>query len=150
AGAGRDQCVVSADRKRGLCRRTAAARATPGAPWPGRHGHDQGQMATRRGSTRYQRSSPIGSMIRYVKGPPPGRLTALAATPGMDWDGIGAADRADVREALIRDQSGLCTYCQQRVTIDEDPATGRPKMKIEHWTPRSEAGARQFVWSHLL
>jgi uncharacterized protein (TIGR02646 family) len=89
-------------------------------------------------------------MIRYVKGPPPARLTALAATPAMDWDGIGAADRAALREALVRDQGALCAYCQQRITIDEDPATGLARMKIEHWMARSEPDTRPFLWTHLL
>lgn len=89
-------------------------------------------------------------MIRYVKGPQPAHLTTLAATPGIDWNGLGAADRAPLREALVRDQGGLCAYCQQRITIDEDLATGLPKMKIEHWMARAESGTRPFVWSHLL
>jgi uncharacterized protein (TIGR02646 family) len=68
----------------------------------------------------------------------------------MDWEGLGAADRAALRDALVRDQGGLCAYCQQRITIDDDPATGLTRMKIEHWAARSVSGGRPFVWSHLL
>jgi uncharacterized protein (TIGR02646 family) len=96
-------------------------------------------------------------MIRYAKGPAPRQLTALAATPRMDWDGLGATDRAPIRAALVRDQGGLCAYCQRRITLDEDPRTGRSQMKIEHWLPRNpaEPDARtgtdhHLLWSNLL
>lgn len=97
-------------------------------------------------------------MIRYTKGPSPRQLTALAATPRMDWDGLGAADRAPIRAALVRDQGWLCAYCQRRITSDEDTHTGRSQMKIEHWLPRNPASSdartgttdHHFLWSNLL
>lgn len=96
-------------------------------------------------------------MIRYAKGPAPRQLTTLAATPRMDWDGLGAADRDQIRAALVRDQGSLCAYCQRRITPDDDPRTGRNRMKIEHWLPRNpaEPDARMgtdhhLLWSNLL
>lgn len=97
-------------------------------------------------------------MIRYTKGPAPRKLTTLAATPRIDWDGLGAADRAPIRAALVRDQGWLCAYCQRRITMDEDAETGRSQMKIEHWLPRNPAGSdartettdHQLLWSNLL
>jgi uncharacterized protein (TIGR02646 family) len=89
-------------------------------------------------------------MIRYVKGPPPGNLTTLAATPQMNWAGLGAADRDPIRAALLRDQGALCAYCQRRITADADPVSGLSQMKIEHWIPRSQPEVRPLVWSHLL
>ena len=86
-------------------------------------------------------------MICYVKG---ARLTALAATPGMTWDGLGAEDRRPIRLALVRDQGALCAYCQRRIEASDDPATGRNQMTIEHWIPRSESAAHHFTWSNLL
>jgi len=58
-------------------------------------------------------------MIRYAKSAQPARLTALAATPGIDWNALGAGDRDPIRAALVRDQGGLCAYCQRP---DEDRA----------------------------
>lgn len=89
-------------------------------------------------------------MICYVKGAPPARLTALATTPGMTWDGLGAEDRGPIRTALIRDQGGLCAYCQRPIDAHDDPATGRSQMKIEHWLPRSQSTVHHFIWSNLL
>jgi uncharacterized protein (TIGR02646 family) len=68
----------------------------------------------------------------------------------MNWDGLGAADRTPIRESLVRDQGGLCAYCQRRITLDEEPTTGLPQMKIEHWRPRSDPDTRPFVWLDLL
>jgi uncharacterized protein (TIGR02646 family) len=89
-------------------------------------------------------------MIRYTKGAPPARLTSLAATPGMTWAGLGAPDREPIRTALIRDQGGLCAYCQRRISLDTDPTTGRSQMKIEHWTPRATSDEHHLTWSNLL
>ncbi len=89
-------------------------------------------------------------MICYAKGPPPARLTALASTPGMTWAGLGAEDRDPIRIALVRDQGGLCAYCQRRITAGEDPTTGRSQMKIEHWIPRTVSADHHLTWSNLL
>lgn len=89
-------------------------------------------------------------MIRYVKGAPPAGLTMLAATPGTSWNSLGAADKDPIRAALVRDQGALCAYCQRRITVDADPATGTSQMKIEHWTPQSAPTTRPLAWSQLL
>jgi uncharacterized protein (TIGR02646 family) len=51
---------------------------------------------------------------------------------------------------LIRDQCGLCAYCQRRIAAQEDPGTGRSRMKIEHWIPRAASEDHHFTWSNLL
>jgi uncharacterized protein (TIGR02646 family) len=89
-------------------------------------------------------------MIRYVKGTPPAQLTSLAATPGMTWAGLGARDRDPIRAALVRDQGGLCAYCQRRINADEDRTTGRSRMTIEHWIPRATSPDHHLTWSNLL
>jgi uncharacterized protein (TIGR02646 family) len=89
-------------------------------------------------------------MIRYPKGVSPKRLTDLAATPGMTWTGLGAHDRDPIRAALVRDQGGLCAYCQQTISLDEDPETGHNLMKIEHWIARSSSTEHHLIWSNLL
>jgi uncharacterized protein (TIGR02646 family) len=50
----------------------------------------------------------------------------------------------------VRDQGGLCAYCQRRITLDDDPSTRLPQMKIEHWRARSDPETRPFGWSDLL
>jgi len=89
-------------------------------------------------------------MIRYAKGPPPTELTALTTTPGTSWDSLGSAQRTPIRDALIRDQGGLCAYCQQRIRALEHSHSGRPQMKIEHWIPRTESPEHHFTWSNLI
>ncbi len=89
-------------------------------------------------------------MIRYVKGAAPARLTSLATTPQMTWDGLSAEDRDPLREALLRDQGGLCAYCQRRISAATDPATGRSRMKIEHWAARTTHPERQLSWTNML
>lgn len=89
-------------------------------------------------------------MIRYEKGAAPANLTALTATPGIDWNSLGRGDREPLRAALVRDQGGLCAYCQRRVSRDDDPTTGWSQMKIEHWASRSAPGSRPLAWSNLL
>jgi len=89
-------------------------------------------------------------MIRYEKGSAPAELTKLTATPGIDWEGLGKADRDPIRTALVRDQGGLCAYCQRRITADDDPTTGHSQMKIEHWIPRASSKDHHLTWSNLL
>lgn len=88
-------------------------------------------------------------MIRYRKGGAPARLTALAATPGTGWRGLGAPDKDELRAALVRDQGGLCAYCQRRISA-EVKADGRPRMNIEHWAARSVYPALALTWTNLL
>lgn len=89
-------------------------------------------------------------MIRYAKGAAPPRIAEIASTPGIEWDALGAVDRDPIRDALVRDQGALCAYCQRRIIAAEDPESGRPRMKIEHWYPRSAQDSRPLVWSNLL
>ncbi|MCK6518122.1 TIGR02646 family protein [Myxococcota bacterium] len=51
-----------------------------------------------------------------------------------------------VREALARDQDGLCAYCGVRLIR----SGGANAMTIEHHTPRSVDVSQMFEWSNLL
>ncbi len=82
-------------------------------------------------------------MLRYAKGADPRCLVEARATPDATWESLGKAQKDELREALVRDQGWLCAYCQRRIR----PKTDR--MKIEHWTSRSEGG-EDLTWSNLL
>ncbi len=96
-------------------------------------------------------------MIRYTKGPEPlvrraqatVRLDELRATPGANWDALGTGERQPIREALVRDQGGLCAYCQRRIAAELDDE-GRPRMKIEHWAAQSTHPDLQLKWTNLV
>ena len=89
-------------------------------------------------------------MLRYRKGTAPANLTALQATPNADYGALGAADKAPLREALVRDQGALCAYCQRRIRAALDPSTGLAAMKIEHWAPQSKRDPNSLRWRNLL
>ncbi len=70
-------------------------------------------------------------MLRYTKGAAPKVLTGWQATPGADWDSLSAAEKDEVRSALLRDQGHLCAYCQRRIPTKDG------RMKVEHWHAQS-------------
>lgn len=84
-------------------------------------------------------------MIRFTKGKAPRVLASWQATPGADWESLSAADKSELRNALVRDQGALCAYCQRRIASTEE------RMKIEHWNARSTSKKKTiFQWSNLL
>jgi uncharacterized protein (TIGR02646 family) len=82
-------------------------------------------------------------MLRYPKGPQPGVLTRWQATPNAGWESLPAADKDEVRAAVVRDQGHLCAYCQRRIPTRDG------RMKIEHWLAQSE-GKDVLRWTNLL
>ena len=81
-------------------------------------------------------------MLRYVKGAAPKCLTSLSAAPQASWGDVHGDQRDEIRAGLIRDQAGLCAYCQRRIRVEGT-------MKIEHWAARSRGGPH-FQWTNLL
>lgn len=49
-----------------------------------------------------------------------------------------------LRMALVREQHGLCCYCQTRIRPNED------EMKIEHWQSQTDFPNRQLNYSNML
>lgn len=49
-----------------------------------------------------------------------------------------------LRQALVKEQRGLCCYCQSRIYPNED------QMKIEHWQSQTGFPARQLDYDNLL
>lgn len=65
-------------------------------------------------------------MRKIDKGPEPKSWTLYRHTPGADYD---AANKDDLREALIAEQGGLCAYCQSRIVFQRGQTTDT---RIEH------------------
>jgi uncharacterized protein (TIGR02646 family) len=82
-------------------------------------------------------------MLRYPKGAAPKVLTGWQATPGAGWDSLPAADKDEVRDALLRDQGSLCAYCERRIPAKDG------RMKIEHWQAQA-GGEGPLRWRNLL
>jgi len=61
---------------------------------------------------------------------------------GEDWDIKECGD--PLRQALCRDQHGLCAYCMRRIRPSGDG------MKIEHFVTRSGAPRQMYDWDNLL
>jgi uncharacterized protein (TIGR02646 family) len=71
------------------------------------------------------------------------RLEALGPISGKDWDGLGTC-KAELFEALLQEQHGLCAYCCKRVS---------DKRSIEHFVTRSNKHGDEtltLAWSNLL
>jgi uncharacterized protein (TIGR02646 family) len=81
-------------------------------------------------------------LIRKRAEPP--LLLAYRQTTGAAYDALPADVKTELREALVREQSGLCCYCMGR--IDDDPT----RTKIEHWAPQSLDPAQALTWRNLL
>lgn len=85
--------------------------------------------------------------MRHVrKRAEPPELTTYRAQPGARYDGDSGFPpvKAAIRAALIREQNGLCCYCNQRVRATDDG------MRIEHRAPQSVAPTRDLDWRNLL
>jgi uncharacterized protein (TIGR02646 family) len=81
-------------------------------------------------------------MRQIVKEREPRTLTEHRASPHADYENY--ADKAGLREALVREQGGLCCYCMQRIAPD-----GR-QMKIEHWAAQETHPELQLDYKNLL
>jgi uncharacterized protein (TIGR02646 family) len=83
--------------------------------------------------------------VRLIrKGAEPPLLLAYRQTSGATYEAVPAAVKTELREALVREQGGLCCYCMGR--IGDDPM----RAKIEHWTPQSVGPADALAWRNLL
>lgn len=81
-------------------------------------------------------------MRKITKGDAPDSLIRYRAQPYSNFDGY--PEKNDLREALVREQKGLCCYCTNR--IKPHPS----KMKIEHWKCRANYHQLELNYSNLL
>jgi uncharacterized protein (TIGR02646 family) len=59
-------------------------------------------------------------------------------------------DKADVREALAREQGHLCGFCMRRIRHDGQDARGEFTTKIAHRQPIHVSPGTALTWSNLL
>lgn len=76
------------------------------------------------------------------KGPEPASLTTYRVRGDATYEGYREKD--ELREALVREQRGICCYCGGRIRA----ALGG--MKIEHWHSRSAFPGEQLTYRNLL
>ena len=81
-------------------------------------------------------------MRAIAKGQEPPRLIAHRQTPYCDYDNYAA--KAELREAIVSEQRGLCCYCMARIESNAD------KMKIEHWRCQADNPEEQLNYRNLL
>ena len=81
-------------------------------------------------------------MRHIAKGNEPPSLTTHRLSPHCDYNNYAAKD--DLRDALIREQRGLCCYCMGRIW------NGTTTMKIEHWQCQAHHPAEQLNYRNLL
>ena len=81
-------------------------------------------------------------MRNIPKGPEPESLTEHRAKTDSTYNNY--EEKQELREALVREQRGLCCYCMCRIVPVE------LEMKIEHWRPQRRFPAEQLIYTNLL
>ena len=81
-------------------------------------------------------------MRSIAKGKEPNSLSTHRVSTHSDY--CNYSDKDVLREALVRDQQGLCCYCMSRIE-----AVGEA-MKIEHWQCQENYSFRQLDYSNML
>ncbi len=83
-------------------------------------------------------------MRTIAKGVPPASLTAHRKAQHTDYGNLSAGAKDELRNALAREQRGLCCYCMSRIYP-------KPKaMKIEHWRSQARSPNEQLSYENLL
>ncbi len=72
-------------------------------------------------------------MIKITKGREPSEWTTIRNTPGISYED---APKDALREALSKEQGGLCAYCMRRVHSASGTQT---TTRIEHLKPRKQS-----------
>ena len=72
-------------------------------------------------------------MIKITKGKEPTEWETERNTPGITFE---TAHKDALRQALCKEQGGLCGYCMRRVTVVEGKPTDT---RIEHLKPQSQS-----------
>ena len=81
-------------------------------------------------------------MRTITKGKEPASLTAHRKMSYSYYYNYKETD--ELRDALVKEQRGLCCYCMERISSDQG------KVKIEHWQCQSQYPDRQLDYRNLL
>lgn len=85
-------------------------------------------------------------MRLICKGSEPSVLASYRKT-GERYNSLTGEAKSEIRDALVREQYGLCCFCTQR--IQANPTQGI-RMKIAHWLPQSVDANQDLVWNNLM
>jgi uncharacterized protein (TIGR02646 family) len=84
-------------------------------------------------------------MITIHKEHEPSSLTQhRVSTPYPTYDGLPAKAKKILREALVKEQRGICCYCMRGIA-DDDGA-----VKIEHWQSQAHYPEKQLTYKNML
>ena len=81
-------------------------------------------------------------MRAITKGVEPASLTAHRRMSYSDYDNYKGM--AELRDALVREQRGLCCYCMGQISSEWGT------MKVEHWRSQRRYPCKQLDYSNLL
>lgn len=86
-------------------------------------------------------------MRSLQKSPPPATLTVWrAANPNeKPFSSLSSLAKQGIQAALIRDQQGLCAYCESRIA-----ESGPSAVRVEHWHAQATAPEHALDWQNML
>lgn len=87
-------------------------------------------------------------MKHILKGSTPQYLLEYKLTPNATYDGFGS--KSDVRIALIKEQKGLCAYCNGRISNEWNSILNKPKTGIEHYKSQDKYPHLQLEYGNML
>jgi uncharacterized protein (TIGR02646 family) len=87
-------------------------------------------------------------MKHILKGNAPQSLLEYKRTPNATYDGFSSKN--DVRIALIKEQKGLCAYCNGRISNERNSILNKPKTGIEHYKSQEEYPHLQLEYGNML
>ena len=87
-------------------------------------------------------------MKHIIKGNTPQSLLDYKRTPNATYNGFGSKE--DVRIALIKEQKGLCAYCNGRISNVRNKELGKPKTGIEHYKSQEKHPHLQLEYGNML
>jgi uncharacterized protein (TIGR02646 family) len=87
-------------------------------------------------------------MKHILKGNAPQSLLEYKLTPNATYIGLPAKE--DVRILLIKEQKGLCAYCNGRISNEWNGISNKPKTGIEHYKSREKYPDLQLEYSNML
>ncbi len=79
--------------------------------------------------------------IEHSTTPPPALIDLRNESQPPPWSSIDSGLKAEIRERLNADQSGLCAYCERKLSKDHG--------RIDHIIPQSKDSSLTYSYSNL-